>query len=393
MEKLKMRTELLSAGNRLPKEARGMEEQPLYRSTVFETEDTGDYDRANCGERYLYDRIEAPNRDCLGQAVSMLERGEDTAVFGAGMGAISAVFLALNRRGSHVVVNRAVYGETIEFLNDVLTGYGVDVSYVDFEAPEEVERAITERTTLVYTEVLTNPLLRVVDLDAVVKLARRRGVLTVVDSTFTTPFLIRPLEHGADLVIHSLTKYFGGHSDITGGSVTGSRELVKKVRRTQVLLGSCMAPDSAWLALRSLRTMDLRVRRQMENAAAIAGALEADSRVRYVNYPGLASHPQHELATRLLDGGYGAMLSFRVEDDLGKVDEMIHRLKVIRYLGTLGGIRPSLAHPATAFRHEFSCEELEAVGIYDGLIRISAGIEDAEDLIQDLRWALEVFGA
>ena len=153
-----------------------------------------------------------------------------------------------------------------------------------------------------------------------------------------------------------------------------------------------MAPDSAWLALRSLRTMDLRVRRQMENAAAIAGALEGDPRVRYVNYPGLVSHPQHELADRLLDGGYGAMLSFRVEDDLEKVDEMIHRLKVIRYLGTLGGIRTSLAHPATAFRHEFSHEELEAVGIYDGLVRISAGIEDAGDLIEDLREALGVFG-
>lgn len=392
MGALKMRTELLNVGSLLAKEARGMEEQPLYRSTVFETEDTGDYDRANCGERYLYDRIGAPNRDCLGEAISRLEQGQDTAVFDAGMGAISAVFLALNRKGSHVVVNRAVYGETIELLNDILTTYGVDVSYVDFESPEAVEQAVTERTTLIYTEVLTNPLLRVVDLDAVTALARRRGVLTVVDSTFTTPMLIRPLEHGADLVIHSLTKYFGGHSDITGGSVTGSRELIKKVKRTQVLLGSCMAPDSAWLALRSLRTMDLRVRRQMENAAAIAGALEGDPRVRYVNYPGLVSHPQHELADRLLDGGYGAMLSFRVEDDLEKVDEMIRRLKVIRYLGTLGGIRTSLAHPATAFRHEFSREELEAVGIYDGLVRISAGIEDAEDLIEDLREALGVFG-
>lgn len=392
MGEMKMRTELLNVGQCLAKEARGMEEQPLYRSTVFETEDTGDYDRANCGERYLYDRIEAPNRDCLGEAVSKLERGEDTAVFGAGMGAISAVFLALNRRGSHVVVNRAVYGETIEFLNDILTGYGVDVSYVDFESMDAVEQAINERTTLVYTEVLTNPLLRVVDLDAVTELARRRGVLTVVDSTFTTPMLIRPLEHGADLVIHSLTKYFGGHSDISGGSVTGSSELVKKVKRTQVLLGGCMAPDPAWLALRSLRTMDLRVRRQMENAAAIAQALEGDSRVRCVNYPGLASHPQHELASGLLEGGYGAMLSFRVEDDLGKVDEMIHRLQVIRYLGTLGGIRTSLAHPATAFRHEFTRRELEAVGIYDGLIRISAGIEDVGDLIGDLRGALEVFG-
>lgn len=208
MGALKMRTELLNVGSLLAKEARGMEEQPLYRSTVFETEDTSDYDRANCGERYLYDRIEAPNRDCLGEAISRLEQGQDTAVFGAGMGAISAVFLALNRKGSHVVVNRAVYGETIEFLNDILTTYGVDVSYVDFESPEAVEQAVTERTTLIYTEVLTNPLLRVVDLDAVTALARRRGVLTVVDSTFTTPMLIRPLEHGADLVIHSLTKYF-----------------------------------------------------------------------------------------------------------------------------------------------------------------------------------------
>lgn len=167
-----------------------------------------------------------------------------------------------------------------------------------------------------------------------------------MDSTFTTPMLIRPLEHGADLVIHSLTKYFGGHSDITGGSVTGSRELIKKVKRTQVLLGSCMAPDSAWLALRSLRTMDLRVRRQMENAAAIAGALEGDPRGALCELSG-AGFPPRSMSWRTgcWDGGYGAMLCFRVEDDLEKVDEMIHRLKVIRYLGTLGGIRTSLAHP------------------------------------------------
>lgn len=388
---MKMETELLYAGNSLRKEARGMEEQPVYRSTVYETDDTEDYDRANCGARYLYDRIEAPNRDCLGEAVSLLEHGEETAIFGTGMAAISAVFMALNGQGSHVVVNRAIYGETIELLNDVLSRYGVDITYADFENLDMVEAAITDRTTFLYTEILTNPMLRVIDLDAVTELAKRHGVLTVVDSTFTTPFLIHPLEHGADLVIHSLTKYFGGHSDLTGGSVTGSRNLLQKIRRTQVLLGSTMASDPAWLALRSLRTMDLRVRRQMKNAAAIAQALEDDPRVRCVNYPGLKSHPQHKLASRLLEGGYGAMLSFRVEDNQDKVDGFIHRLKIIRYLGTLGGIRTSLAHPATAFRHEFTQKELEEVGIYDGLIRISAGIEDAEDLIEDLRQALGAF--
>lgn len=300
--------------------------------------------------------------------------------------------IGLLKAGDHIIVNRSIYGETIELLNCVLYNYGVEVDYVDLTDLSELERAFKPNTVLIYTEIIANPLTAVVDIEKVAKLAKEHGALTVVDSTFTTPCVIRPLEFGADIVIHSLTKYFGGHSDLTGGSITASETLIRHIQRTYLLLGCCMDPNSAWLFARSARTMFMRVRKQNENANAIAKALKALPCVKVVYHPSLTDHPQHTLAEKLFTPGmYGAMISFQVENDLQKVNAFLHRLELIQYLGTLGGIRTSVTHPATAFKNEFSEAELHAMGLWEGLIRISVGAEDATDLINDLSQALQVF--
>lgn len=367
------------------------ETPPIYPSTANIIEDMDDYDFANKGGKYYYCRTANPNRDSVAAAVSYLEHGEQSIVCSSGMAAISTAVLSLIKAGDHVVASRSIYGETIELFDRIVKKFGISVTYVDFTDIEKVAAAMTSNTVLLYTEIIANPLIEVTDIDSVVGLAHKKGALVLVDSTFTTPFAIRPLEHGADIVIHSMTKYFGGHSDITAGCITGSIQLMKKIYADYLLLGGCLDPNSSWLMLRSIRTMEMRVTRQFQNAKAIAEALAADLHVRYVNYPSLPNHPQHDLAIKLMPNGCGAMLSFRVEDDREKVNAFIHKLKIVKYLGTLGGYRTTIAHPATAFRFDFTTEELHAMGMEEGLIRISAGAEDHADIIADFKQAMTVF--
>lgn len=372
-------------------EIRNPEVPPIYPSTAYILDDLDDYEYASNGGRYYYNRTANPNRDQLAAAISSLEGGEKTLICSSGMAAISTVFFGLLRQGDHVLMSSAVYGETLELTHHLLEKFGVEVSFADFTDLQQVQQGIRPNTKMFYTEIISNPLTLVVDLDAVSKLALEHHICLVVDSTFTTPFVYRPIQHGADIVVHSLTKYFGGHSDITGGSVTASGDLIEKIRPQYLLLGCCLDPTSAWLTLRSIKTMEMRVRRQNENAQALAHMLEQDPRVRMVFHPSLESHPQHALAARVFTMGYGAMLSFRVEDSKEKVNAFIHRLRLIKYLGTLGGIRTTYTHPATAFRSEFSQAELESMGMYEGLIRVSVGAEDIRDILADFDQALQAF--
>lgn len=388
---LQLDTQLLYQGTESCGEIRNPEVPPIYPSTAYILDDMDDYDFASTGGRYYYNRTANPNRDGLGQAISYLEHGDSTLICSSGMAAISTVFLGTLRQGDHVLMSDSIYGETIEFAKNILEKFGIEVSFADFTKISCVEQNLRSNTKMLYTEIISNPLTLVVDLDAVSRCASSKGLLTVVDSTFTTPFLIRPLEHGADIVIHSLTKYFGGHSDITGGSITASDEMIKRIFPQYLLLGCCLDPNTAWLTLRSIKTMGMRVRRQNENAVLLAKALKEDSHVRVVHHPSLESHPQHALASRIFECGYGAMMSFRVEDSYVKVNHFMHSLKLVKYLGTLGGIRTTYTHPATAFRNEFSKKELEEMGMYEGLIRISVGAEDICDLIEDFTQALKVF--
>lgn len=384
-------TQLLYLGTEIGEKAQNPEVLPIYHSTAYIVEDTNDYDFANKGGKYVYSRTANPNRDGLAQGISYLENGEDTIVCSSGMGAISTTLFSLLKQGDHILFSKAIYGETIEIADDMLKGFGVEITYVDFTNIDEVKASIKSNTRILYTEIIANPLTLVVDIDEIIKIARANGSLVVVDSTFTTPFGIKPLEHGADIVIHSLTKYFGGHSDVTGGSITASKEIINIIRPKYLLMGCCMDPNSAWLIHRSMKTMAMRVKTQFKNAEKLTKALCEIPAIKVVHHPSLKTHPQHALATKILKGNYGAMISFRVEDDREKVNEFMHRLKLVKYLGTLGGIRTTIAHPATAFRNEFTKLELEEMGMYEGLIRISTGAEAIEDLILDFKEALKVF--
>ncbi|MEA4973097.1 MAG: aminotransferase class I/II-fold pyridoxal phosphate-dependent enzyme [Candidatus Metalachnospira sp.] len=384
-------TEILYRGMDIEGIAENPEVAPIYHTTAYCVKDTEDYNFANNGGKYFYNRTANPNRDCLGESISYLEHGEKTIVCSSGMAAISTTLLGLLKKGDHAVISKAIYGETIELIEIMLEKYGIEVTFADFTDTDEIEKDIKSNTVLLYTEIIANPLTLIVDIEKVAEIAHKHNVLVVVDSTFTTPFVIKPIDKGADIVIHSLTKYFGGHSDITGGSITTTKEMVKKLMPSYLLLGCCMDPNTAWLTSRSIKTMGMRVKTQNKNAEILANALSKNPKVKVVYHPSIVTHPQHELAKSIFTNGFGAMMSFRVEDDLNKVNEFMHRLKVVKYMGTLGGIRTTIAHPATAFRNEFTAEQLIEMGMHEGLIRISTGAEEVDDLIQDFNNALEVF--
>jgi methionine-gamma-lyase len=384
-------TEILYSGTETTDKAQNPEVLPIYHSTAYIIKDTYDYDFANNGGKYFYNRTANPNRDGLAQAINYLEKGEETILCSSGMAAISTTLFSLLKQGDHVLFSDAIYGETIEVAENMLKDFGIHITFVDFTNSDEVEAAVKPNTRLLFTEIIANPLTYVVDIKNIVDIAKKNNSLVVVDSTFTTPFSIKPLEHGVDIVIHSLTKYFGGHSDVTGGSITAGKEIINIIKPKFYLLGCCMDPNTAWLTHRSIKTMSMRVKTQFKNAEKLAKALCEIPFVKEVFHPSITTHPQHKLATELLQGNYGAMISFRVDDDREKVDEFMHKLKLVKYLGTLGGIRTTIAHPLTAFRSEFTPKELEKMGIYEGIIRISTGAEDIEDLISDFKQALEVF--
>lgn len=272
-------TEILYVGREPQLPVERPETPPIYPSTANIISDMDDYDRANKGEKYYYCRTANPNRDGVAQAVSYLEHGEQSLVCSSGMAAISTTILSLVKAGDHIITSNAIYGETIELFDRIVKKFGVEVTYVDLTDPDAVEQAVQKNTRLIYTEIITNPLIRIIDIDAITRIAHKAGALVVVDSTFTTPFAICPLDHGADIVVHSMTKYFGGHSDITAGCITGPKELMKKIYSDYLLFGGCLDPQSSWLLLRSIRTMEMRVTRQFANARALACGATAASTV------------------------------------------------------------------------------------------------------------------
>lgn len=384
-------TEILYKGSEIDGENLRPETPPIYMSTAYIMDDLEDLHNTTNAGGYTYNRTKNPNRDCISELISYLENGEKTIIFSSGMAAISTSLLSFLNNGDHVLANSALYGETIDFMNNYLSHYGIEATYVDFTDIEAVKNAIKPNTKILYTEIIANPLTVVVDIDAVSKAAHAAGAMVVVDSTFTTPYVIKPLDHGADLVVHSLTKYFGGHSDVTAGSITGAAKLVDQAYSFQHLLGSCSDANSSWLLLRSARTMGLRVKKQLENAQRLAAALEKNPHVSKVNHPSLSVHPQHELAEKLFLEGYGAMLSFSVEDNRDKLNLFMRKLKYVSYLPTLGGFRTSLSHPVSSSHADVPEPVRLKMGIHEGLMRVSVGIEDIDDLIYDFEQALEVF--
>ncbi|MCC8080049.1 MAG: aminotransferase class I/II-fold pyridoxal phosphate-dependent enzyme [Oscillospiraceae bacterium] len=384
-------TEILYKGSRVSGKHDTPECEPIYLTNAFNVADLDELDFVYDGGGFAYNRTCNPNRSMLAESMSYLEQGEDTLICNCGMSAITTALQTLVKAGDHILSDRTLYGETIDVISKVLGKFGVEVTYIDFSDLDEVRREIRPNTKVLYTETESNPMMGIVDIAAVAEIAHAHGCTLVVDNTFTTSYVIRPLEQGADVVVNSLTKFVNGHGDTLCGSITGSKVFIKEAYELQQFTGSVADPFSCWTVSRSIRTLDLRMERHLRNAAAVAAALEQDKHVTKVIYPGLPSHPQHELAKRIFDHGYGGMFSFFVPEDRAKINAFMHELKYVRYAMTLGGPRTTIAHPVTSSHYDVPEPERRKMGITFGLIRVSVGLEDAEDLIADFTQALKVF--
>mgnify|MGYP000912407981 CR=1 FL=1 len=386
-------TEIVHQGSYLEQELiRYPESMPIYLTSVFNVEDIDDlYDQYG-KKGFIYNRTRNPNRNTLGTIMSYLEGGESSVICSSGMGAIATALLSLLKEGDHILSDKTLYGETFALFDKVLKRYGIENTCIDITDLDEVKKSIKNNTKIIYTETASNPMITVCDIDALAKIAHENDALLLVDNTFMTPYAIRPIEHGADITINSLTKFINGHCDAVCGSITGKSELIEKCLEHQWVLGTCADAFTSYMAARGLRTLSLRMEKAMANAAKLAKALEASPYVVKVNHPSLKSHPQHEIATRMFGDRYGAMMSFVViSDDRGKINDFINRLNIAHYASSLGGIRTTFSVPAHSSHRRVAPEKRKAMGITDSLIRVSVGVENIDDLIADFIGALQAF--
>lgn len=363
---------------------------PIVQTSTYtfaDTQELADHFEGRI-EREEYGRYGNPTQRVAEEKLAALEGSEDGLLFSSGMAAITTTLFAILARGAHVVVTDDAYRRTRQFLNQTLRRYGVDVSTVPAGDYARIEEAVRPTTRIIFSESPTNPYNRVVDLERLTEIARRCRVKTIIDSTFATPINQRPLEFGVDLVIHSATKYLGGHNDILAGAVLGSAALVAGIRDLQAITGAVPDPLSAYLLIRGLKTLALRVARQNENAERIAAFLEDHPKVSRVHYPSLASHPEHEIAKRQMKG-FGGVVSFEVKGDIHAGTRLVDACRIPRIAPSLGGVESLIEQPALMSFYELTTEERLQVGIKDTLVRYSAGVEDGDDLIADLSQALE----
>jgi cystathionine beta-lyase/cystathionine gamma-synthase len=354
---------------------------PIYQTSTYVQEELGRH------KGYEYARTQNPTRATLERNLAAIEGGKGALAFASGMAAIGAIASML-KSGDHVVVTDNTYGGTFRLFDKVLSRYQLSFSYVDTSQPEEIERAMRAETRMLFIETPTNPVMRLTDIAAAAALARSRGIRLVVDNTFASPCVQRPIELGADMVIHSTTKYLNGHSDSVGGVVIATRDDdIEWLRFIQNAAGAIMGPFDAWLVLRGTKTLAVRMAQHNANAMALAGFLSTHPKVHRVLYPGLPDHPQHALAKRQMRG-FGGMLTF----DVGSFEaarDVCNRVKLMALAESLGGVETLICHPATMTHASVPAERRAAIGLTDSLVRISTGIEDPADLIDDLRQALE----
>ena len=356
--------------------------QPIYATSTYVQESPGEH------KGFEYSRTQNPTRMAYERCVADLESGEDGFAFASGMAA-TATILELIDSGSHVIAMDDLYGGTRRLFHDVRErSANLEFSFVDLCDVEAAEAALQDNTCMIWIESPSNPLLRIVDLAAITKLAERRDLLIVVDNTFATPCLQRPLEFGCDIVMHSATKFLNGHSDMIGGiAITADTKLGERLAYLQNSIGAVAGPFDSFLALRGLKTLDVRMERHCRSAQAIAEWLEKDSRVESVIYPGLASHPQHELAKRQMDG-FGGIVTFFIKGDVETARRFLERCEIFALAESLGGVESLVDHPAIMTHASVPEKERATLGISDQLIRLSVGIEALDDLIAELDAAL-----
>jgi cystathionine beta-lyase/cystathionine gamma-synthase len=353
---------------------------PIFQTSTYVQEELGRH------KGYEYARTQNPTRAALEANIAAIEGGAGACAYASGMAAIGAI-AGLLRSGDHVVVTDNTYGGTFRLFERVLTKYGLEFSYVDTSQPELIERAVRPATKMLFVETPTNPVMRLTDLAAAASLAHSHNLRLVVDNTFASPAVQRPISLGADMVMHSTTKYLNGHSDSVGGAVVAARaEDVEQLKFIQNTGGAILSPFDSWLVLRGTKTLTVRMAQHNKNGLALAQFLDEHPKVRRVLYPGLPSHPQFELAKRQMQG-FGGMLSFDV-GDFEQARRVCNSVKLMALAESLGGVETLICHPATMTHASVPAERRQSIGLTDSLVRISAGIEDTDDLIEDLDQAL-----
>ena len=362
----------------------GQEPDPLTGAVTVPIYPTSTYVQQGIGENkgYEYARVSNPTRDRLEENLASLEGGVAAPVFGSDMAAIHAIASTL-KSGDHVVCGNDLYGGTPRLFNEVLRNFGLQFSYVDTSEAENVERAIRRNTRMVYVETPTNPLMRLSDLEAISRICRRKKAELVVDNTFMSPYFQRPLALGADMVVHSTTKFLNGHSDGLGGVAVCSRpDQAEKLAFLQKAAGAILSPFECWLVLRGVKTLAARMEIHDRNGRVVAVFLKKHRKISKVFYPGLADHPQHELAKRQMSG-FGSMITFET-GSLKSANRMLKKLRVCSLAESLGGVETLISHPATMTHAGLGEKGRKAIGITDGMVRISVGIENIEDILDDL---------
>jgi cystathionine beta-lyase/cystathionine gamma-synthase len=364
---------------------------PIYQTSTFEVTDNDEQLRVTGSDSY-YTRYGNPTNSVAERTVAALEGVDAALTFSSGMGAITTTIMALLKGGDHIVAQRDIYGGTHKFLSQWLPKFGVETTFVDTTDYQQHEQAIRPNTKLLYVESPTNPSIRVVDLQRIASLAKQQGLISMIDSTFGTPINQRPAEYGLDLIMHSGTKYLGGHTDLICGVVAGRKELIDKILATRTTIGNCMDPHASWMLVRGMKTLAVRVARQNDNALRVAEFLEQHAKVRRVHYPFLNSHPQQALARAQMSGG-GGMVSFEVDgtgEDARRVSEA---LRLFTLAPSLGGVESLVCIPVLTSHLSVPEEERRKMGVTEQMIRLSVGIESAHDLVADLENALKGVGA
>jgi len=373
---LKFSTKAIHVGQE-PDPATGSVTVPVYLTSTFYQAQPGKEGK------YVYSRSGNPTRSALERSLAVLEGGKYGLAFSSGMAATTTVLLLL-RKGDHVIAGDDVYGGTYRLFEQVLRDHGLQFTYVDPRNPDNVQKAVRKNTRMLWVETPTNPLMKIVDIRAVARIAKKAGAVCVVDNTFMSPFFQNPLQHGADIVVHSTTKYLGGHSDLIGGAaVTSNPKLYERLKFLQNAVGAVPGPLDAWLVLRGVKTLALRMERHDENARQVSEFLQKQPRVEQVYYPGLPDHPQRDTIKRQMRG-YGGMISFQLKGGFEQCEKFLKRLKIFTLAESLGGVESLIEHPASMTHASVPRETRLKRGVTDNLIRISVGIEDASDLVQDL---------
>ena len=378
---MKFDTKVVRAGIE-PDPTTGAIVPPIYQTATYVLPEVG----RDLG--FDYTRSANPTREILENNLATIEGGRFGTCFSSGMSAVDSV-LKLLKKGDHVVCSDDVYGGVSRHFNNILVNYGLTFTYVDSSNPENVENAIRSETKLFWIETPTNPLLKITDLNAISKIAKKHQILFGVDSTFATPVFLRPFEFGADIVMHSTTKYISGHNQIIGGIIiTNDEEIHERMKFVQKTIGAVPSPFDCWLTLLGVKTLHLRMHRHASNAQAVAEFLESHPQVEKITYPGLKSHPQYGVAKEQMDG-FSGMISFELKGGIPAGTTVMNNVKLCSLAESLGAVETMITHPATMTHVDVPAEERHARGLTDGLVRISVGIEDPVDIIDDLKQALE----